>query len=190
LGLVISKRLAELMGGRMWVTSEPGVGSTFAFTVRVEAASALGPDAPARPAPDLPSVAARPVRILVAEDNPVNQLVAKRMLQTLGCEVDQADNGAEALAALARRTYDVLLLDVQMPEVDGFEVARRLVAEYPRPQDRPWIIAVTANAVQGDRDLCLQAGMDDYLTKPVRPAELAAALQRARSRREATPAGD
>ena len=179
LGLAISKRLAELMGGTMSVTSETGVGSTFSFTIR----AAAGERRPATEPPFMvtPSVL-HEERILVAEDNPVNQLVARRMLQAIGCQVDVASNGVEALAALERQHYDVLLLDIQMPVMDGFEVAQQLISRHPRAEDRPWIIALTANAVQGDRELCLRSGMDDYLTKPVKPLELAAALQRGRAR--------
>jgi signal transduction histidine kinase/DNA-binding response OmpR family regulator len=121
-----------------------------------------------------------PERILLAEDNLVNQRVATLMLRKLGCPADIANDGAEALAAVERESYDIILLDVQMPEVDGLEVARRLVAARPVPGERPWMIACTANAMPGDREACLDAGMDDFITKPIQRGDLEAALDRAR----------
>jgi signal transduction histidine kinase/CheY-like chemotaxis protein len=119
-------------------------------------------------------------RILLAEDHPINQRVAVQMLRRLGHDADVVADGAEALAAVGRSTYDIVLLDVQMPVVDGLEVARQLVRRQPLAVDRPWLIALTANAMSGDRDHCLRAGMDDYLAKPVKFADLAAAIARAR----------
>ncbi|HEY8995280.1 MAG TPA: response regulator [Lacunisphaera sp.] len=119
-------------------------------------------------------------RVLLAEDNPVNQRVALSMLGHLGFNADLAANGLEVLAAVARQPYDVILLDLQMPHMDGLETVRRLRADPAVESHRPWVIALTANAMQGDRELCLAAGMDDYLSKPVKPAELTAAFARAR----------
>jgi len=127
----------------------------------------------AAPAP--PSVAATPLRILLAEDNPVNQMVALEILRHLGHRADLAENGQEALAALERRAYDVVLLDVQMPELDGLATARRIRQRWPRGSG-PRLVAMTANVMNGDREECLAAGMDDYVGKPVRPATLEAAL--------------
>src|SRR5262249_43214137 len=131
-----------------------------------------------------PEMARRhPLRILLAEDNVVNQKVALRLLGQLGYQADVAANGLEAIDAVARQTYDVVLMDVQMPELDGFEASREINRRWPGDQ-RPRLVAMTANALQGDRELCIAAGMDDYVAKPVRVEELVAALQRSPRRRD------
>jgi CheY-like chemotaxis protein/HPt (histidine-containing phosphotransfer) domain-containing protein len=120
----------------------------------------------------------RPLRILLAEDNAINQKVALRTLERLGYRADLAGNGLEAIAALDRQSYYVVLMDMQMPEMDGLTSTRHLRAHLPAER-QPWIIAMTANAMQGDRELCLSAGMNDYVSKPVRSEDLVAALERA-----------
>jgi CheY-like chemotaxis protein len=117
----------------------------------------------------------RPLRILLAEDNVVNQKLALRILQQMGYRADLASNGVEAVESIERQTYDVVLMDVQMPEMDGLEAARTICARFA-PDKRPRIVAMTANAMQGDRDMCLAAGMDDYITKPIRVEKLVEAL--------------
>jgi CheY-like chemotaxis protein len=133
------------------------------------------PKAPARPQID-PGMAARhPLRILLAEDNVVNQKLALRLLQQMGYRADLASNGIEAVESVQRQTYDVVLMDVQMPEMDGLEASRQICARWGRAA-RPRIVAMTANAMAGDREMCLAAGMDDYLTKPIRVERLVEAL--------------
>ena len=122
-----------------------------------------------------------PLQVLLADDNAVNQQLALALLKKMGYRADVATNGAEVLEALARRPYDVVLMDVEMPVMDGLEASRRINQEWPAGQ-RPRIIAMTANAMQGDREACLAAGMDDYLSKPIRREELAAALARSEAR--------
>jgi PAS domain S-box-containing protein len=122
----------------------------------------------------------QPERVLLAEDNYVNQKVALRMLARLGYRADLASNGHDVLAAVQRQNYDVILMDVAMPEMDGLEATRR-IRNLKEGNDRPWIVALTANAMQGDRELCLAAGMDDYIRKPIKLSELANALRQARA---------
>jgi len=137
---------------------------------------------PAAPPPFVTSEPAKSqsgLKILLAEDNPVNQKVALRILGKLGYRADVASNGLEVLAALEREPYDVVLMDVQMPEMDGLDASRRICSRWPAGS-RPRIIAMTANAMIEDREACFAAGMDDYLAKPVRSEELADALGRVR----------
>ena len=182
LGLAIWKRLAELMGGTMWVESAgvPGEGRTFHLTIATSAAPeqlTVHPGGIAPVAVDLdPDHAARhPLRILLVEDNVVNQKLATRLLSRMGYEADIAANGLEAVEAVDRQRYDLILMDVQMPEMDGLEATRSIVQRTPF-EARPWIVAMTANAMDGDRERCLEAGMNGYISKPIRVAELVAAI--------------
>jgi CheY-like chemotaxis protein/HPt (histidine-containing phosphotransfer) domain-containing protein len=136
-----------------------------------------------KPAGELVQEEARPttspLRILLAEDNAVNQKVALRLLDQLGYRADVVWNGREVIEALERQAYDVVLMDVQMPELDGLDASRRICERWA-PELRPRIVAMTANVMPEDRDACFAAGMDDYVAKPIRPNELASALSRAR----------
>ena len=124
-----------------------------------------------------------PLRILLAEDNLVNQKLAVRLLAQMGYRADLAPNGVETIEAVERQPYDLVLMDVQMPEMDGLEASRRIVERWPEGR-RPRIVAMTANASQADREMCLAAGMDDYLTKPIRVEALVGALQQTPTREE------
>jgi signal transduction histidine kinase/CheY-like chemotaxis protein len=177
LGLAISKSLAEQMGGAMGVESQPGHGATFHFNILAEIAEAIAPAAPSpaavAAAHDLPVL-----RVIVADDNAVNRKVALSCLKRLGYQPDAAVNGLELLERLRDRVYDLVFMDVQMPEMDGLEATRRIRAELP-PARQPRIVAMTAAAFPEDRERCLRAGMDDYVSKPVALEELAGVLQRA-----------
>ncbi len=183
LGLAISKRLVEMMGGRIWAKSDLGVGSTFSFAVKVKLPCMQSVQHKVK---DLIPVIkppieghfqqARPLSILLAEDNAVNQMVLLQMLRKIGYQADLASNGFDVLAALDRQAYDVILMDIQMPDMDGFEATRRILARFPKKK-RPRIIALTAHALNGDRERCLEAGMDSYLSKPVKIEDLQSALR-------------
>ncbi|MCC6569492.1 MAG: GAF domain-containing protein, partial [Anaerolineales bacterium] len=126
---------------------------------------------------DLDFASRNPLKILLAEDNAVNQKLALRLLEQMGYRADVASNGLEAVESVARQKYDVILMDVQMPEMDGLEATRQIVTNWPH--NHPRIIGLTANALEGDREMCLAAGMADYISKPIRVEELVAALERA-----------
>jgi signal transduction histidine kinase/CheY-like chemotaxis protein len=175
LGLTICLRLVEMMGGRMWLESELGRGSCFHFTARFGISRKPGGSQPAAPvAAALPDGrrAAPSRRILLAEDNPVNQVVAVRLLERRGHQVTVAANGREAVAAVEREPFDLVLMDVQMPEMDGFEATAAIrQAETGSGRHLP-VFAMTAHAMKGDAERCRTAGMDGYLPKPIRPGDL------------------
>jgi signal transduction histidine kinase/CheY-like chemotaxis protein len=206
LGLSISRKLAQLMGGDIWAESTEGQGSTFHVTIVAESVATPGVEAATgspgrvppggetlsrRPAlsdrrmapasPDRARLAERlPLRTLLVEDNLVNQKVALRMLKRMGYRADVAANGLEAIEALERQSYDLVLMDMQMPEMDGLDATRRIRQRWPG-RAGPRIVAMTANAMRGDRELCLAAGMDDYVSKPITLHELEAAIARCAS---------
>ncbi|MGF1545564.1 MAG: ATP-binding protein [Parvularculaceae bacterium] len=182
LGLAITKRFVEMMGGSIDVASEVGVGSTFSFRIPFEATDAT-PAVVAGAVANAGSGAlvgptGAPLRVLVAEDNPVNQLVVTKMLKSLGCEARIASNGQEAIDLAVADPPDVVLMDVSMPEMDGLEATRRLRAGDGPSADRP-IIGVTAHAMVEDKARCLDAGMDGYLSKPLKKNDLRVAIERA-----------
>ena len=183
LGLTISRQLVELMGGELAVESDQGVGSCFSFTIKLcvagEQTAAAAPVALAAVTP-LQSAASNTqiIDVLLAEDNNVNQIVANAMLKKIGCHVTIARDGAEAVAHAKAHHYDVILMDCHMPNMDGFEATAAIRALEREGQPRHTIIAQTANAMEGDRESCLAAGMDDYLAKPINAALLAEMLRR------------
>lgn len=178
LGLAICKQLTALMGGHIGVQSEVGKGSTFWIELPVSIAQAGALSARETDMPDEETELPAGLSVLLVEDNEVNRKVAQRLLERLGCMVDIAHDGCEAVHKTADRRYDVVFMDVHMPQMDGYS-ATRLIRERERgSQSHQVIIAMTASAMDGDRELCLQSGMDDYLSKPFREAELRRILAR------------
>jgi len=188
LGLTISRQLARAMGGDIECSSEPGKGSVFRFTAELPATEAPEPAAPETATAES-GERSHPARVyagrvLLAEDNAVNALVAKSYLEQFGLAVECVENGRQALERASTGGYDLILMDCQMPEMDGFEATRRIRAHEKALGLEPVpVVALTANAIRGDRERCLEAGMDDYLAKPFRSAELRAIVERHLRRR-------
>jgi len=182
LGLAISSRLVQMMGGSIRVESTPGKGSLFSFTARFQAAS-IRPQVLDSGADALRMLASavegrmRPLRILVAEDNVVNQKVVVRLLEKQGHEVDVAVDGGQALSLVNHKHFDLILMDVQMPEIDGLEATRQIRRNEMQTGGRIPILMLTASAMAGDREKCLEAGADGYLPKPVSLERLTAAIE-------------
>jgi CheY-like chemotaxis protein len=188
LGLAICHRLVDLMQSRITVSSAVGIGSEFAFTIPVAVSAATERDRGSKAPFDLPFdqrfSELFPLRLLVAEDNPVNRKVILMTLAKLGYQADSACNGIEAVEYASRNPYDVLVLDIQMPEMDGLEAARQL-HRVIQPGKLPYMVALTANAFTEDRAACLEAGMNEFLTKPLRIEEFTASLARGHAWRQA-----
>jgi CheY-like chemotaxis protein/anti-sigma regulatory factor (Ser/Thr protein kinase) len=175
LGLVITRKLAQLMGGDAGAESQPGLGSRFWFTAWLD----KGPAVAAAPVAPVPREAPRSRRVLLVEDDQVNRTIASFMLQDLGHQVDLAEDGVQAVELAAATRYDLILMDMQMPRMDGLEATRR-IRRQPGPTSvrRMPIVAITANAFDQDRQACLDAGMDDFVTKPIVPDVLREVLGR------------
>ena len=171
LGLTISDRLIRLMGGSIHVDSQPGKGSKFTFTICTKPAT--GKTIPTTPIPLLAEK--YPFTILLAEDNPINQQLALLILKRMGYNPDIAENGKEVLSQLQQQPYDIIFMDIQMPEMDGLEATRTIRSGNGH---QPVIIAMTANATRQDREECLAQGMNDYLSKPVNIEELIHMLEK------------
>ena len=183
LGLAISQKIAEMMAGKITVSSQKDIGSIFKFTVSIQIPDLKIPSKQTVSIVSNKSIFDQnlsenlPLKILIAEDNIVNQKVASKIFNRLGYEVDVVINGIKVLEALQKQTYDVIFMDVQMPEMDGIEATKQIIKSTDL-HPRPYIIAMTANAMDGDREICLNAGMDDYISKPVNVNLLVEALLR------------
>jgi len=176
LGLAISTSLVQMMGGRIWVESEQGKGSTFHFAARFESLVSAQPAQPAGVADGYPG---RPLSILLAEDDPTSRMLVFSLLTRYGHRITTASNGSQVLSALARQSFDLVLMDIQMPGMDGLEATAKIRERERTHGGHTPIVALTAHAMNGDQQRCLEAGMDGYVAKPFRASDLLAAISTA-----------
>jgi CheY-like chemotaxis protein len=181
LGLAISARLVEIMGGHLHVESEEGRGSTFHFTCPFSLSDPAEREDQAPPACGSAETAA--LSILVAEDNVVNQVLVKALLKARGHGITVANNGREVLSLLDGQPFDLILMDIQMPEMDGLQATAEIRQRERRTGEHVPIAAMTAHAMTGDRERCLEAGMDEYISKPISVKELLAVIARVGARK-------
>jgi signal transduction histidine kinase/ActR/RegA family two-component response regulator len=184
LGLAIARDLAQLMGGRLGVQSMPGEGSNFSFELTFKRAADPPPPALYSKGAD---EGGGPAHVLLVDDDTINQMVVQAMLTKLGCRVDLAADGNTACAAVSSQRYDLVLMDCHMPLMDGYEATRSIRQAEAGSARRTPIVALTADALAGNRERCIESGMDDYITKPVNSAMLAAAVQRWTGRQTVAP---